>query len=83
MGARLTVSPAFAVIVVVSSHTHFRFEDVPAGRYLLTVTARELDPTRRDLGPESNFKREVVVPQMPDGRSDEPLDVGTIEIGPR
>jgi beta-lactamase regulating signal transducer with metallopeptidase domain/protocatechuate 3,4-dioxygenase beta subunit len=75
---RLRAEAAYSLRL--SSDGSFRVEDLPAGRYLITINARMLDPTRRDLGPEADFKREVVVPAMPGGRSDEPLDLGIITL---
>jgi hypothetical protein len=63
----------------------FRIEDVPAGKYtlkLMVIAPPEkgrVDPNRTIAKAE----KQVVVPAMASGRSDEPLDVGTIEMGPR
>ncbi len=57
----------------------FRIEDVPAGQYILTLPFRGRtssdDATLLALA-QSN----VTVPAMPGGRSDEPLDLGTIRL---
>ena len=64
-----------------ASDGSFRVDDIPAGAYQLSVNARERRP-----GPLPSFavvgevERDVLVPEMPGGRSDEPLDVGTIEV---
>ncbi len=57
----------------------FRIEDVPAGRYVLTL------PFRESVGDGSSgrlaFARaDVEVPEIPGGRSDEPLDIGPIPL---
>jgi hypothetical protein len=60
----------------------FRGYDIPAGRYVLSLRlepkpeGQERQPRRR-LGV---FEFEVTVPEMPGGRSDEPLDIGTLPI---
>jgi beta-lactamase regulating signal transducer with metallopeptidase domain len=65
----------------------FRAEDVPAGTYELRIKVTEpLKPGENRYGPVSPDKeiasltREVIVPEIPDGRSDEPLDLGTFEL---
>jgi uncharacterized GH25 family protein/thiol-disulfide isomerase/thioredoxin len=65
----------------------FRAEDVPAGTYELRVKITEpLKPGENRYGPVGDDKeiasvtREVVIPEIPDGRSDEPLDLGTFEL---
>jgi len=61
----------------------FRVEDVPAGTYELRVMATEPPPAGsfyvrgKSMG---TLWETIEIPQMPDGRSDEPLDVGTLEI---
>lgn len=64
----------------------FRVEDVPAGTYELRVTATEPPPAGSFYvrGKSMGTLRETIkIPEMPGGRSDEPLDVGTLEIGLR
>jgi RNA polymerase sigma factor (sigma-70 family) len=63
----------------------FRIEDVEAGTYDLIIVVDE--PARDPQGPPSHepigtARRVVTVPQMPGGRSDEPLDLGTIPLEP-
>ena len=60
----------------------FRVEDVPAGTYdvnvmVLEVEQRENSRSTRSIGSAS---KQIIVPPMPGGRSDEPLDIGTIEV---
>jgi RNA polymerase sigma factor (sigma-70 family) len=57
----------------------FRIEDVLAGRYFLEVASRG------NIGGDSSrrlaFARaDVVVPEIAGGRSDEPLDIGTVPV---
>jgi hypothetical protein len=62
----------------------FRIEDVPAGKYRLQAYLNE--PGRGVpgiCGPGvGSFDTEITVPEMPGGRSDEPIDLGTIELKP-
>jgi hypothetical protein len=60
----------------------FRAEDIPAGTYELRVEVREpssdqSDPMGKLIG---TVAERIVVPEMPGGRSDEPLDVGSFEL---
>ena len=59
----------------------FRIDDVPSGAYTLTIAANWADSSRggiiETLG---TVERTVKVPAMASGRSDEPLDVGTLEL---
>jgi beta-lactamase regulating signal transducer with metallopeptidase domain/peroxiredoxin len=58
----------------------FRIEDVPAGTYELELTVNgSRDPRFSGPGREIAYLRmPVVVPEIPGGRSNEPLDLGTI-----
>ncbi len=57
----------------------FRIEDVPAGQYILTLPFR--GRTNSDeSGLLATAQRDVTVPTIPGGRSDEPLDLGTIRL---
>ena len=62
----------------------FRLEDVEAGTYDLLIVVREpqQDPHGTVLGQNvlATARRELTVPTMPDGRSDEPLDLGAIPV---
>jgi hypothetical protein len=62
----------------------FRIEDVPAGKYRLQSEVREpSNDLPGSYGPVlASIETEVVVPEIPGGRSDVPLDVGTIELKP-
>jgi RNA polymerase sigma factor (sigma-70 family) len=61
-----------------------RVEDVVAGTYDLRIVVREAprNPYGLGLGESviATASREVVVPAMPGGRSDEPLDLGVIPV---
>ncbi|MGC8640665.1 MAG: sigma-70 family RNA polymerase sigma factor [Isosphaeraceae bacterium] len=62
----------------------FRVEDVPAGKYRLQAYLHEPgNGVPGTYGRElANIDTEITVPEMPGGRSDEPLDLGTIELKP-
>ena len=60
----------------------FRIEDVPAGTYDLLIEVNKRPTDSGGLGHEelATCRREVVVPVMPEGRSDKPLDLGVIPL---
>jgi hypothetical protein len=62
----------------------FRIEDVPAGRYELHAQVHAPGTgVPGTHGPElANVDTEITVPEIPGGRSDVPLDLGTIELKP-
>jgi thiol-disulfide isomerase/thioredoxin len=63
----------------------FRIEDVPGGKYQLTIEARERGGGRgqRRPPPITFHSQEVEVPDSPGGRSDAPFDLGAIETVPQ
>jgi hypothetical protein len=54
----------------------FRIDDVAAGTYTLVIDALDVSNRR----PIATARRTVIVPEMPGGRSDQPLDLGTLEM---
>jgi hypothetical protein len=59
----------------------FRAEDIAAGTYVLNVTAQPSDtPATGVSRVTERFSKEIVVPEMPGGRSDTPLDLGVIKF---
>ncbi len=61
----------------------FRLEDIPAGTYILTVIANSSGqpaPQPGMTGGYERFTKEIAIPDMPGGRSDEPLDLGIISV---
>ncbi|MFH1923706.1 MAG: carboxypeptidase regulatory-like domain-containing protein [Planctomycetota bacterium] len=61
-----------------------RFDDVPAGDYTLTVQL-EAPPAPGRIVPGgviANLRHAFTVPEMPGGRSDEPLDLGSLTLSP-
>jgi len=62
----------------------FRVEDVSAGKYEIQAEVHEPGQgVPGTYGPElASISREITVPDIPGGRSDEPLDLGTIELKP-
>jgi len=58
----------------------FRIEDVIAGKYTLTVFLEEPFPrpgSPQDLG---SYRSTIEVPEIPGGRTDEPLDLGELVL---
>ena len=66
----------------VDEETSFRVQDVPAGDYTLYVYAYGPPPnTRRRRGEQIGvLSRVFTIPEMPGGRSDEPLNLGALEL---
>ena len=58
----------------------FRMDDVPAGDYQMRVAYWNLSNVSRYLETIGEMKTTLSVAAMPGGRSDEPLDVGTIQM---
>ena len=64
----------------------FRVEDVPGGKYRLRVDLREGGgdgPMRFSAPRIANLEKEFEIPDFPGGRSDEPFDLGKIEMEAR
>ena len=69
--------------VKVQSDGTFRVDDIPAGQYDLNITVNEpLPENQAGIGGDllGSVTHKVNVPEMPGGRSDLPLDVGTLEL---
>lgn len=60
----------------------FLFEDMPAGDYRLTARIH-FGATAGRGSFVYGAEREFTIPEMPDGRSDEPLDIGDLTLGLR
>jgi hypothetical protein len=62
----------------------FRIEDIEAGTYELhlEINKQPVDQSEGPLGIKTiaSARREVLVPPMPGGRSDEPMDLGKVPI---
>src|SRR6266516_4149074 len=64
----------------------FQVEDVPGGQYRLRVDLREGGgdgPMRFSTPRIANLEKEFEIPDSPGGRSDEPFDLGKIEMQAR
>jgi len=61
----------------------FRIDDVPAGDYYLYVNAYGPPAQPRAFRGEQIglLSQHFAIPEMPNGRSDEPLDLGELELG--
>jgi len=71
-----------SVAFAVQKDGTFRIDDVPAGLYELTADAH-MPAAGNQCGPGDTIGTATLaftVPDMPGGRSDEPLDVGTAEL---
>ena len=72
--------------VILNKDGSFRVEDVESGTYDLIFVVNETphDPRGFSHGhaPLGTARRDLTVPEMPGGRSDEPLDLGTIPLVP-
>ncbi len=72
------------VVFAVEPDGSFRIEDIEAGTYELhlEINKRPDDPSEGPFGNKTiaTGRREVVVPAMPGGRSDEPMDLGKVPI---
>ncbi len=68
--------------IKVESDGSFRVEDVPEGKYNLSISVFE-PPAARQCGFGEligSAHREFGISEMPGGRSDEPCDVGTLQL---
>ncbi len=74
---------ARSIVFKAEADGSFRIDDVAAGTYLLTLPTikKPSDSPGGFFGTDwiAKATREVVVPSMPGDRSDEPLDLGTIQ----
>jgi thiol-disulfide isomerase/thioredoxin len=70
--------------VIVQPDGSFRANDVPAGQYLLSFTVLKDRPDENNfVGMVASVTMPVTVPEMPGGKSDQPLDVSKLELEPR
>jgi hypothetical protein len=65
--------------IVPKADGSFRIEDVEPGKYTLSFTFSTTSGAQ-PYQPVASATRTVAVPQMPGGRSDEPLDLGEIAV---
>lgn len=64
----------------------FRFDDVPAGDYQLFIQIKRTPPEPISgivQPPIATARRDITVPEIPGGRSDDPLDIGVIAVEPK
>ena len=53
----------------------FRFDDIPEGKYNLDFSISDFQGNHVGI-----YKSSFTVPPIPGGRSDEPLDLGVLEV---
>ncbi len=81
LGAWLNADPVHRHLYRAQCSTDgsFRMEDVVAGDYELTAGLSEQNKENPQLSrPTAGVVRDVAMPDMPNGRSDEPLDLDTV-----
>lgn len=69
--------------VKIESDGSFRAEEVLPGSYELTISVGGEKPGSRAAGTtviRATARRDVEVPEIPGGRTDDPLDLGTLEL---
>jgi hypothetical protein len=71
-----------SLAVRVAADGTFRVEDVPAGDHVLHLSIATPIPGHNDMAGKTvgAVFREFTVPEMKDGRSDEPLDLGKLPV---
>jgi RNA polymerase sigma factor (sigma-70 family) len=74
--------PVESYVFKVEPDGSFRIEDIGAGTYeiLLNLNKKPVDEGGIGHEPLASVRRQVHVPPMPGGRSDEPLDLGSIPL---
>jgi RNA polymerase sigma factor (sigma-70 family) len=79
-GAALALMPRI-IPVTLTADGSFRADDVPAGRYNLVFVSQETVGVRVRVAEALAVANTTVdMPEMAGGRSDEPLDVGTLPV---
>ncbi|MDB5290052.1 MAG: polymerase sigma factor, sigma-70 family, partial [Phycisphaerales bacterium] len=69
------------IIAPITPEGALRAEDVPPGRYTLSVMALRTSPNDPTyLRPEASTECAIDVPEIPGGRSDQPLDLGVLDL---
>jgi len=67
--------------LVIDPDGKFRADDVEPGAYQLYIMMSEpMHPTKGWGEPVASANKVVVVPEIPGGRTDEPLDIGTLDM---
>ena len=75
------IEPATSTFAAAIGHDGvFRVEDVPAGEYVLTVQLERVPEYRGDRRLLAILRRDFTVASMENGRSDEPLDLGVLNL---
>src|SRR6266850_3127208 len=68
-----------AAIAVAADGT-FRADDIPAGQHSIRMYSQSVEPGSASIEMAADVTVPLEIPPMPDGRSDEPFDAGTITL---
>jgi RNA polymerase sigma factor (sigma-70 family) len=79
---RAAIDSQVRIRVALAPDGTFRIDDVPPGEYHLVASVGD-DRGNRDPGPFEPLMRVVTVPPIPGGRTDDPLDLGTLTLRAR
>jgi hypothetical protein len=74
-----TMRPQLVASVDFDPDGTFRAEDIPAGQHTLLMSSQSMDPTGGPIEILADGQLTFTVPPIAGGRSDEPLDVGTVK----
>jgi hypothetical protein len=77
---RIANQPRFSAPIIVSADGSFRADDVPQGQYRISVYSRALDPMEGRYEILADGALAFAMPAMPGGKSDQPLDVGAVNV---
>jgi len=66
--------------VDISPDGSLRADDIPTGEYQLDVSSDTMDPGGGAIETLAQGSLNFTIPEIPGGRSDEPLDVGTLTV---
>jgi hypothetical protein len=67
-------------VLVFKPDGSFRAENVPAGTYQLNIVPTDPTAEQYRFAPLGSLSKEVVVPEAPASQTDEPFDLGEIEL---
>lgn len=76
-------NPYLQISFIIDRDGSFRIDDVPAGEYMLYIQAYDAGSRTSPVTNEeiASLSQQFSVPELPSGRSDEPLVLGELELG--